>query len=90
MLCYTRAKSDILRHASHWIAERLEAEKQQRSEMGFDDLLTRLDDALHGPRGDQLAATIRRQFPVADRTGRLVGLLDLDSLRVRAELNGIG
>ncbi len=59
------AKSDILRHASHWIAERLESEKQQRSEMGFDDLLTRLDDALHGSRGDQLAATIRRQFPVA-------------------------
>ena len=59
------AKSDILRHASHWIAERLESEKQKRSEMGFDDLLTRLDDALHGPRGDQLAATIRRQFPVA-------------------------
>lgn len=59
------AKSDILRHASHWIAERLESEKQKRSEMGFDDLLNRLDDALHGPRGDQLAATIRRQFPVA-------------------------
>ena len=59
------AKSDILRHASHWIAERLESEKQKRSEMGFDDLLTRLDDALHGSRGDQLAATIRRQFPVA-------------------------
>jgi len=59
------AKSDILRHASHWIAERLESEKQKRSEMGFDDLLTRLDDALHGARGDQLAATIRRQFPVA-------------------------
>jgi exodeoxyribonuclease V beta subunit len=53
------AKSDILRHASHWIAERLEAEKQQRSEMGFDDLLTRLDDALHGPRGDQLAYGFR-------------------------------
>ncbi len=59
------AKSDILRHASHWVATRLETEKQQRSEMGFDDLLTRLDDALHGPRGEQLAATIRRQFPVA-------------------------
>ncbi|MEP3825515.1 MAG: exodeoxyribonuclease V subunit beta [Marinobacter sp.] len=59
------AKSDILRHASHWIARRLEEEKQKRSEMGFDDLLTRLDDALHGPRGEQLAATIRRQFPVA-------------------------
>ena len=59
------AKSDILRHASHWMAERLESEKQKRSEMGFDDLLTRLDEALHGARGDQLAATIRRQFPVA-------------------------
>lgn len=59
------AKVDVLRHASHWIARRLEAEKQQRSEMGFDDLLTRLDDALQGPRGEQLAATIRRQFPVA-------------------------
>ncbi|MFO8142314.1 MAG: UvrD-helicase domain-containing protein, partial [Marinobacter sp.] len=59
------AKSDILRHVSHWMAERLEAEKQKRSEMGFDDLLSRLDHALHGPRGDQLAATIRRQFPVA-------------------------
>jgi len=59
------AESDILRHASHWIAQRLESEKQKRSEMGFDDLLTRLDDALHGPRGEQLAATIRRQFPVA-------------------------
>lgn len=59
------AEADILKHATRWIATRLESEKQKRSEMGFDDLLTRLDDALHGPRGDQLAATIRRQFPVA-------------------------
>ncbi|WP_336367841.1 exodeoxyribonuclease V subunit beta [Marinobacter sp. C2H3] len=59
------ARADILRHASQWIARRLEAEKQRRAEMGFDDLLTRLDDALHGPRGEQLAATIRHQFPVA-------------------------
>ncbi|SES87745.1 DNA helicase/exodeoxyribonuclease V, beta subunit [Marinobacter segnicrescens] len=59
------ARADILRHASGWIGTRLEAEKQQRAEMGFDDLLTRLDEALNGPRGPQLAATIRRQFPVA-------------------------
>ncbi|HTN34137.1 MAG TPA: exodeoxyribonuclease V subunit beta, partial [Marinobacter sp.] len=59
------ARSDILKHAAHWLAQRLESEKQKRSEMGFDDLLTRLDNALHGARGDQLAATIRRQFPVA-------------------------
>ncbi len=59
------AKSDLLQHAAHWLAQRLESEKQKRSEMGFDDLLTRLDEALHGARGDQLAATIRQQFPVA-------------------------
>ncbi|MFL1407143.1 exodeoxyribonuclease V subunit beta [Marinobacter sp. M1N3S26] len=59
------ARADILRHASHWVSQRLESEKQKRSEMGFDDLLTRLDDALQGPRGPQLAATIRRQFPAA-------------------------
>jgi exodeoxyribonuclease V beta subunit len=59
------ARAYILRHASQWVAERLESEKQQRSEMGFEDLLTRLDDALDGPRGDQLASTIRRQFPAA-------------------------
>lgn len=58
-------RADILRHASHWISLRLESEKQKRSEMGFDDLLTRLDLALQGPRGPQLAATIRRQFPAA-------------------------
>src|SRR5690554_7756342 len=59
------AKSDILRHASHWIANRLEAEKQQRSEMGFDDLLNRLDDGRNVPRGDQLADTNGRQSPSA-------------------------
>ena len=59
------ARADILRHAAAWVARRLETEKQQRSEMGFDDLLTRLDAALQGPRGPQLAATLRRQFPVA-------------------------
>ena len=59
------ARADILRHASHWVSARLESEKQKRSEMGFDDLLSRLDDALQGPRGPQLAATIRRQFPAA-------------------------
>jgi len=37
----------------------------QRSELGFDDLLVRLDGALAGPGGDLLAARIRAQFPVA-------------------------
>jgi exodeoxyribonuclease V beta subunit len=59
------ARSDILVHAAGWISERLEQEKQHRAEMGFDDLLVRLDEALAGEQGDHLAATIRRQFPVA-------------------------
>ncbi|WP_150912082.1 exodeoxyribonuclease V subunit beta [Marinobacter halotolerans] len=55
----------MLNHAVRWIAKRLHAEKQRLATMGFDDLLTRLDEALAGPQGDRLAATIARQFPVA-------------------------
>ncbi|TVP53604.1 MAG: exodeoxyribonuclease V subunit beta [Halomonadaceae bacterium] len=60
-----QCRGDLLCHASHWIAQRLQGEKQRRAEMGFQDLLTQLDEALHGPRGDHLAAIIRQQFPVA-------------------------
>ncbi|NMT63064.1 exodeoxyribonuclease V subunit beta [Marinobacter orientalis] len=59
------AKPDILNHAACWIARRLDSEKQRLASMGFDDLLTRLDEALGGPQGERLAETIRRQFPVA-------------------------
>ncbi len=55
----------MLNHAVRWIAQRLHAEKQRLATMGFDDLLTRLDQALGGPQGPQLAATIARQFSVA-------------------------
>ncbi|ASP39322.1 exodeoxyribonuclease V subunit beta [Bacterioplanes sanyensis] len=59
------AKAAMLAHACSWISQRLEFEKCQHAQMSFDDLLTRLDDALQGGRGSALAATIRRQFPVA-------------------------
>lgn len=59
------ARSAVLRHACCWIEQRLEHEKQLHSQMGFDDLLLRLDQALRGHRGEQLATTIRQQFPVA-------------------------
>src|SRR5690606_40617939 len=36
----------LLRHALHWIEQRFEREKRVRAEMGFDDMLTRLDAAL--------------------------------------------
>jgi len=60
-----RPDRDMLRHASAWVRLRFEQEKARRAELGFDDLLTRLDAALQGRKGPQLAESIRRQFPVA-------------------------
>ncbi len=40
-------------------------EKRQRAEMGFDDLLSRLDVALRRRGGQALADTIRQRYPVA-------------------------
>ena len=72
-LCTLRARIDalpdgqhaVLRHAAHWCARRLADEQARRAQMGFDELLTRLDSALQGPNGARLAALIRRQFPAA-------------------------
>lgn len=62
----TRSLDDqALWHAAHWVKQRFNLEKQQRAEMGFDDMLTRLDSALQGPSGERLAEVIRQQFPVA-------------------------
>ena len=58
-------RAAVLAHATHWIAKRLDQAQAQRAQMGFDELLTRLDAALQGPNGPRLAALIRRQFPVA-------------------------
>jgi exodeoxyribonuclease V beta subunit len=54
-----------LRHAAAWVRQRFDWEKRQRAEMGFDDMLVRLDAALQGSNGVRLAEVIRRQFPVA-------------------------
>ncbi|OUL93051.1 UvrD-helicase domain-containing protein, partial [Paraburkholderia hospita] len=59
------ARDDFLSHAARWVAERFAAEQARRAQMGFDDLLSRLDAALHGPNGDRLAGIVRKQFPVA-------------------------
>jgi exodeoxyribonuclease V beta subunit len=55
----------VLAHATRWVAQRLATEQHRRAQMGFNDLLTQLHAALHGPNGDRLAALIRTQFPVA-------------------------
>ncbi len=53
------------RHAAAWIGQRFDQEKRRRAEMGFDDMLSRLDAALQGDNGARLAEVIRAQFPVA-------------------------
>lgn len=55
----------LLAHAVHWVRERIESAQQQRAELTQHDLLVLFDRALQAPRGEALAATVRRQFPVA-------------------------
>lgn len=59
------ARQAVLIHGAGWVAARFAEEQARRAQMGFDDLLTRLDAALAGPNGARLAAVIRQQFPVA-------------------------
>ena len=59
------ARGNILRHAGRWISARFVDEQARRAQMGFNDLLTRLDGALSGANGARLAEVIRAQFPVA-------------------------
>lgn len=47
------------------IRETVATEKQRRGELGFDDMLSRLDIALRQPGAQQLASAICRRFPVA-------------------------
>lgn len=54
-----------LSHAAQWVNKRFKVQKIHRAEIGFDDLLTRLDEALQKPAGKRLAQLIRQQFPVA-------------------------
>ncbi|WP_374289448.1 exodeoxyribonuclease V subunit beta [Pseudomonas fluvialis] len=54
-----------LQHAAAWVCAGFAEAKRQRAEMGFDDMLSRLDQALHGDNGQRLAELIGRQFPVA-------------------------
>ena len=59
------AYQDVLCHAARWVAQRFAEEETRRSQMGFDDLLTRLNAALHTRNGARLAEIIRQQYPVA-------------------------
>ena len=56
-LMITRAMTEI--------RETVAREKRRRGELGFDDMLSRLDAALCSENGEALAAAIRTRFPVA-------------------------
>jgi exodeoxyribonuclease V beta subunit len=60
-----QARPRLLAHAVPWVAQRLDLSKRRRAQLGFDDMLKRLDEALGGPTGERLAQTIATQYPVA-------------------------
>ena len=55
----------VISQAMVEIRDAVAREKQRRGELGFDDMLSRLDKALQGENGDALASAIRSRFPVA-------------------------
>lgn len=55
----------ILARALNEIRHSIQQEKRQRAELGFDDLLSRLDWALERPDAERLAQTIRQRYPLA-------------------------
>jgi exodeoxyribonuclease V beta subunit len=57
-------KEALISHAAAEINRRVIEAKARLSRMGFNDLLTRLGDALSLPDSNRLAEVIRRQFPV--------------------------
>jgi exodeoxyribonuclease V beta subunit len=58
-------RPQLLLHALREVQLKFNEEKLRRAQIGFDDLLNRLDRALQGPSGLRLAETIRKQYPVA-------------------------
>ncbi len=55
----------VMAQAITEIRQTVQKEKRQRAEMGFDDLLSRLDEALQAEGGGALAEAIRARYPVA-------------------------
>lgn len=51
--------------AAQQVCQELNQRLLNRAELGFDDMLKRLHEALQGESGPRLAAAIREQFPVA-------------------------
>ncbi|MHB1230541.1 MAG: exodeoxyribonuclease V subunit beta [Halothiobacillus sp.] len=52
-------------HAAYWTRDRINTVLQHNGEMGFDDILLNFAQALRGDAGEQLALSLRVQYPVA-------------------------
>ncbi len=55
----------VIARALTEIRQSIAEEKRQHAELGFDDLLSRLDSALGQPSGEMLAQAIRQRYPLA-------------------------
>ncbi len=62
---HCRIRDLVITRALAEIRETVAREKRRRGELGFDDMLSRLDSALRSESGEVLAAAIRTRFPVA-------------------------
>lgn len=58
-------ENTILVKATHWVQAHLQANKNKQMLLGFDDLLTRLDEALQKGNENSLALNIRTAYPIA-------------------------
>ncbi|MGM0985113.1 MAG: exodeoxyribonuclease V subunit beta [Pseudomonadota bacterium] len=55
----------VLADAREWVSRRLAEQLEANAQLGFNDMIRGLADALEGDGGDALARRIRQQFPVA-------------------------
>lgn len=55
----------LLAHAAPWVAQRVDEARRRLAQLGYDDMLKRLEAALHGAAGGALARLIATQYPVA-------------------------
>jgi len=58
-------QQDLVLHAAFWFARRFHQLQLERSELGFDELLSRLQQALQKDDAGLLAERLRRKFPLA-------------------------
>ena len=58
-------ENTLLIKATHWVRAHLQSSKKMHMLLGFDDLLTRLDEALQNSNENSLALQIRNTYPIA-------------------------